>query len=380
MAEMIDLDAYPVHCDKQLYILDGEYYRLPAFQRELRSEDGSKRMWAVWPAIDLKTVPYRKFYELLEYEAFARHGKFLFFKKPHDGLKHVYGVTPEFWYRWKEEAAPPPAEFEHITAEVIELGDSVDEKLLEEIMRRTQFLDIRKMRILWAAMVQVSMEWLLRQRKPIHLGYATLFAVPYRCNWKSIMLAAFPKSFSAMNKSDEKAKIACDAMGLTTSFRSRELLEMTKLHTCQWKIELIPTKLWYRCVERIEALRMGHGKKAYATYISNSIVRMGKHIFTAYRNFSLRAAAPAATFSRVAEVDSQELVPNTPKGGLRPRAIPPSSVVICADTSADGRTPRLVSLIEREIAEVSRVPNVQSHTAELRAPRGYLELSEKSEK
>ena len=380
MDEVVDLAEYPVRRDKQLCVLVGEHYQLPAFKREIASEDKTKKLWAVHPAMELNQAQYLTFFEVLEPRAYARHGRFLFFKEPIDSLvKPVYGCTPQYWYQWmEEERAEGVDDIAPDTAEIIEVSDKVDEEFLREVIRRTQFADMPKMKILWAAIIQVAMQWMVNQRKPLHLGFATIFAAPYRSNWKSIMLAFFPKSHSACNRSGPKSEKAMEEMGITRHFRSRELLEITPDHTCNWKLEVIPTRLWAQCVAKIERIRIQHGREAYAKFIARSIMRLQKHIAAAYRNFALRAAAPAARFQRLAVGNRQALVPSTPKGGIRPCSVPSSSVVICADTSADSKEPTLVSLIEREIDEVSKLPNLRSQIVELRISGSNLQLPEKS--
>jgi hypothetical protein len=50
-----------------------------------------------------------------------------------------------------------------------------------------------------------------------------------------------------------------------------------------------------------------------------------------------------------------------------------------ADTDSNERPTKLVSLIEREVAALSKLPNLQSQVAELRITGGNLELAENSE-
>lgn len=381
MAEILDLSEYSGQSDKTLSVVMWKDYQLPAFVRQIGTADKTKKLWVVWPAMDLRQKQFITFFNTLEPYAHARQRSYLFFKELPDPkiLKPVPGCTPQYWYRWLND---PPAEgmdaLDGETAEIIDIANTVDEEFLREIVRRTQILDLPKLKIFWAALIQVSMQWMVNKQRPLHLGFATVFAVPYRTNWKSILLAFFPKSFSACNKSGPKSEEAMERIGITRHFRSRELLELTPEHTVNWKLELVPTRMWQQCVEKVERLRIGSGKEAYAKFIARSIVRLQKHIAASYRHFTLRAAAPAGKVQQLAVGNNQALIPNTPRGGIRPRAIAPSSTVICADTSSDSAQPTLVSLIEREIDEVSRLPNLQSQLVELRISGNHVQIPEKS--
>lgn len=381
MAEVVDLSEFPNQRDKQLCVLVGDDYQLPAYRRELTNEAKTKKLWAVWPAMELMQRQYLTFFDTLEPHAYARQKNYLFFNAPPpaDRLKPVYGCTPSYWYKWgKEQTVEPIDTFEGETAEILEINDKVDEDFLKELVRRSNVLTLPQLKIFWAAVIQTAMQWMLNHRKPLHLGFATVFAVPYRSNWKSILLAFFPKSYSACNNSGPKSQEAMEKMGIIRHFRSRELLEITTDNTCNWKLEVVPTRLWAQCVAKVERQRMVHGADAYAKFIARTIVRMQKHIAAAYRHFSLRTAVPAARFRRLAVGNMQELIPYTPKGGIRPIAIPPSAVVICASTDSDDKQPKLISLIEREIDEVSRLPDLRSQIVELRIAGGHLALPEKS--
>ena len=145
------------------------------------------------------------------------------------------------------------------------------------------------------------------------------------------------------------------------------------------KIEVVPTRVWDNAVQKTERMRLSNGKAEYAKYIAASIRRLEKYIAAAYSRFVLRAAVPTARFHGLAVGNRQELVPYTPRGGVRPCAFPTASVVIVADTDSNERPTKLVSLIEREVAALSKLPNLQSQVAELRITGGNLELAENSE-
>lgn len=383
----MDISEYTVHRDKQLWLYETNDGCLPVFVREVTTESEDRFLWIVWPALHFLHAAHKAFYNHMHQIAKARSEKFLIFDDHsliQATFRQAYGVTPEFYHRWGgaqvDDADPTiPAE-EHPPADAEEIPKDVDEDFLREVVSRTQICNVESMRIIFRAITQVAVNWMLSKRRPINFGFMTVFAVPYRQNWKSILLGCFPKSYSIFSKPMKHQQPAIEETGLSEAFCSRQLLDVAPMsHWFHWKIECIPSTLWDQVVERVETKRMSSGKANYADFIARTIIRQRDLIVAAYRYFICRSVQPCGRFDPMAEEGSQIIIPHTPKGGVRPRpAAESSSAVVVADRSMDYKRPKLSELVEREIEAVHRLPNVRRQVASLRISGGYLESAGKN--
>lgn len=381
----MDLSSHSVHRDKQLWLYEGDGFCLPVFIREITTPNEDSFLWLVWPALNFIHPAHKLFYQRMEEIAAARSDKFLVFDDPQavsKTFRQAYGITPEFYYVWpgdrpydeSERVAPddvPPAEAE-------EIPKDIDDEFLKEVVARTQLCSLDAMRIIFRAITQVAVHWMLAKRKPINFGFMTLFAVPYRQNWKSIILGAFPKSYSIFSMPLKRQPDAIITSGIADAFSSRQLLDVAPItHWFHWKLEVIPSRLWDSVVERVETQRVSSGRSAYANFIVRTITRQRDLIAAAYRYFICRSAQPCGRFDPMAPEGSQIIIPHTPKGGVRPKPLAYSSATVVVDRTLDYKRPKFSELVEREIDALHRLPNVRQQIAELRITGGYLDAPKK---
>lgn len=366
--------------DKQLWLLTVENSVLPAFVQLFEDEKGD-RFWGVYPAIEMLYPAHQKFNEVLKVRAVATGGEYLFFKSLNairEILTKADGVTPSYYYTWKGDRVFEDSEDSSISSN-IEKNDFpsvLDDVFLREVVTRTQICSLASMRVIWAAIVQVMMQMLITHRRPVNLGFATIFAVPYRVNWKSILMGAFPNSYRCFTKPKRSQPDELQKAGITRALRYKELLSIDqKKHFCNWALEFVPNEAWDSTCEAVELKRMLSGKTKYAKFIARSIIKSQTLIQSAYRYFICNAIKPSAEFSKVAATGTQILIPFTPKGGISPKAAKRSCTDICADATDSEEEPCLVSAIEREVDEMSSVQDIQQGPAELRISGGTISRS-----
>lgn len=368
--------------DKELWLLQREDYCIPAFVQHVTCE-AMPDAFLVWPAVELMFDPMTKFYSDLEWRSVGRNGRQLLFRNRdvlEASIKKASGVTPEFYYRWdKQPIKDEEDEDQSIEIDRLETAPSGDDdRFLREVLKQTQIVDIGTLKIIWNAIGQQALRWLLVRRKPINLGFCTIFAIPYRRNWKSILMKTFPRSYSCFTRRETDMEGAMDRMGISRAFICKELMQMDgKKHWCSWKLELIENKVWLQTVENVELQRLNAGKAAYADFIARSIGTLRQLIAIAYRNFICGAGSPSAKFREGGNPGEQILVPTTRRGGISAKEMARSSGDICCDTSLDWKKPRLQSLIDDEIGKVSKLPIAEHQVAQLRITGGYLDQSDK---
>lgn len=322
---------------------------------------------------------FKRFSEIIETRSVAKAGDKVFFDSFDTievMMEKAEGVTPEHYYVWECRANELQPEEERLVFN--EVPTTIDEKFLREVVARTQILGLPELKLLWAAIVQVAMHWMIVERKPVNFGFATIFAVPYRSNWKSILLGAFPNAYRCYNRAVSKQQQALDEMGITRAFQWSELLavQRSKDNSCQWKIETITNSVWDRATEAAERKRVAWGRAAYAKWIGKTLQRQRRLAAAAFGRFICGSAIPSGQVLDAPGSGGQIIIPFTPKGGITPKAAWSSFTGIMCDVSDTDEKPLITSAIEREVAEMSRMPDLQSQPFKLRISGGNVERSD----
>src|ERR1700745_1698384 len=63
---------------------------------------------------------------------------------------------------------------------------------LKHVADTTGVASYEQLALVWPAIQQGALEWLVVRKKSVDLGFAILHPCPLRANWKSILLAKFP--------------------------------------------------------------------------------------------------------------------------------------------------------------------------------------------
>ena len=367
--------------DKELWLCKLDLGCIPVYVMEIEHRDTKVRYWSAWTATELLHEPYMALMTHLSLTGKFSAGRYVLYDDRaawDQRLDKAPGVTPEYYFTWKEEKkAQKRFAFGPIADEAVELPPPVDEAFLREVVARTQIVSLASVKVIWSAIIQTAMQWLINRNKPINLGFATVYASPYRVNWKAILLGAFPKIWGALSKHGrpQMEKALIDA-GFMDALYWKELMEIKRPnHTCGWNLELVPNKLWNEATDRVENLRIAQGQEAYAKFVAKSIQRNLLLSVAAFRAYVARSIAPSAKFSSLAADGQQILIPWTPKGGVSPRSAKSGSSVICADSVLDAQRPRFTTAFPEQIDDVCKLPDARWQVSQLRVSGGYLEES-----
>ena len=366
--------------DKILCVLEGKEFKLPLFAQQVEAEDGARLVMA-WQALEFPVAAHELFASTMLGKCVRQSGRYFFFEDFEslpEGVRLIHGVTPERHFVWTgAKDWYVTGNTLTITEDPEPMPEKIDEAFLRELASRTMMGNLSQTKIWWNAFVRLSLEWMLVRRKPVNLGWAIIYALPYRANWKSILAAGFPNCYSCYTReNEEKIEAALVAMGIIDAFSGKELLEVHGTeHWCNWKPEIVPTKIWERTIERTEKLRVSKGKAGYSIYLIKHVARLKAAIQHSFRYFVCRSVVPTAKILKGHLPGDQIIAPATPKGGIRPKAMAKSCGDICLPRTLDWKKPKFTDLIEEEIGQVLSLPDVQPEADDMRITGGHLERS-----
>lgn len=176
-------------------------------------------------------------------------------EKFHGIATKAKGITPEFYYYWHGPKAfkgfdKPPEEIEDTRYK----APDIQEDFLDLVSQRSG-IPTASLTMAWLAILQVMPDWLL-SGKTLDLGFCRLLALPYRRNWKELLLARYPTFRKLLMVRDKKRLMSLAFTAASRMIRTSELSEYrTKggRSLFAWSIELIHDSSWENASAEVES-------------------------------------------------------------------------------------------------------------------------------
>ena len=181
-------------------------------------------------------------------------------------------------------------------------------------------IDVSNLRVVWALICGSLHEWLIHERKPVNLGWISIFAVPYRANWKQILL----RKFEGLSRVYKMTKAERDELlsrsGLWRELNNTDLIELDEAtETFGWSIEVVKSQAFEEKIKSREAkFVQKYGKTTYCHRWLSMVQSMEKTIYEILSNFVLKTTIPCAMPSASNGNRSMALVACIPRGRVRP--------------------------------------------------------------
>lgn len=298
-------------------------------------------------------------------------------------LRKAPGIHAEYYYNWpggELPAVPSPyhsTQMRHIDKEPRKLEDY---RGFATFIARQRALPADVVLMVVTAIAQLGSKWMLEMRQPLDLGFVKLIALPFRANWKEIiMFKCRPWKLERVLRSpaDVRAealqhygfqKVACSLhnIGLKqgSSYRLRRL---------EYTIEALPTEKFEQAVNEAERERMRAGHTSYVAQYEEGVETLYDQIVLLLAHYSRKISASWAT---VREFGRGGVLAFLPVGrhsakvhGLAISDIPAHIVPPITDFSVfaerkSGGDPHLVCAQNAEMRKVPRLPSPAPHLRE----------------
>lgn len=243
---------------------------------------------------------------------------------------------------------------------------------LKHVATSTGVASYEQLALLYPAICQAAMEWLLIEKKSVDFGFVILHPQPHRSNWKQMMAAMFPTLGPALlGKSRVIKESLLTSSGFITKLLSGELLAIAQGRYVVWGIETELKRSWWKAMFRHESAKLSAlGSINYAAYTAKAIAKLRPKIINAYLSFLRQVSYPCAKIQRSRVYSRGFIVPFVPKGRVRPVAV--SDIPVFAVIPRDPQelvTPKLADVVLPN-AVMPPVPDIQPATDDLRFSRG----------
>lgn len=243
---------------------------------------------------------------------------------------------------------------------------------LKYVANTTGVASYEQLAILYPALCQAAMEWLLVEKQSVDLGFIILHPQPHRANWKQMMAAMFPTlGPTLLGKSRLIKDSLLTSTGFITKLLSGELLAIARGRYVVWGIETEVKRSWWKAMFRHESAKLSAlGSVDYAAATARAIVKLRPKIVNVYLSFLRQVSYPCGKIQQSRAHRRGFIVPFVPKGRVRPVAV--SDIPVAAVLPRDPAqlvTPKLADVVFED-AGVPPVPDLQQGAHDLRFSRG----------
>ena len=175
------------------------------------------------------------------------------------------------------------------------------EKLLKTVAE-TGVISLPQMKLVWEVLQEKMLDQMVNGGESVDLGFAELYPIPYRANWKNGLHDEFTKIGQDFNGKGHDAcvEIAKDK-GFWAEMSNTRLLAF-KNHI-YWSIEVVPKKQWWVNTVKLEMdKRSKMSASDYCRYVAKVVYKLKGKLLDVYRSFISQAAIPCGGIrnSRVA--------------------------------------------------------------------------------
>lgn len=192
-------------------------------------------------------------------------------------------------------------------------------EFLKYVAQKTGHCTFEQLAILYPAICQAAMEWVLVERKSVDLGFAILHPRPHRANWQSILLAKFPRlGPSILGKSRVIKEAILTSCGFFNQMFDTKLLALAKQRYVVWGLEIELKRSWWRAMFRREGyLHSKLGSVEYCSYIARCIDKLKPKILSVYFSHLRQINYPAGRLFKSRSYRRPFIAPYVPEGKVK---------------------------------------------------------------
>lgn len=347
---------------------------IPVFVVFYRAE--KKEFAKIAPAIGLYPEQATRLeYHFVTVNEWKRRDIFLIQRKHLSKLTEtVSGITPAYYYRWPGKDFPmPSADKLKVNGEEIQpIPDDAEDFL--DYVHKKRGIDRNVLRLAWTAVSKEAASWLLKRKKPINLGFVNIFAVPYRANWKEILLARFPNALWWFRHNVNKEGVFHDQ--LAQADFEHKLADLTLMaihnrdHYIHWTMEAVPSKDWEEDVAELERERKSGGNTAYVRHHEKTLADLLPRTLEVFTRYVEKTCRPFPQICNGSVDGSKKFIPyrgktdNIPQFGKSIRV----SIVTNDGPAKLGSSREFQPIQPAVVPGMQRLPRLLPATNDVREP------------
>lgn len=276
---------------RELRVVSGAGWSVPVFCDPYSSDGKNVTHCKIQPALELLSGPWQELSSVFSPVNLSesRQCWIIVDELAEKLTKKVSGCIPGDYLKWSTMEPTDDSAGMEIVEEKIEK----DEPFLKFVCKKSG-MDMVLGRYFWAAMRKSLVDWLVNHQKPVNFGPFTVHPVPYRANWKEIMLAKHPASVKIMTGKLTHKQVRNEmlSMGFISDLGSTDLLSMSR-HGFKWGLEVRESQSLIDVFEAAESERLAMKKPVrYAKYYEGAVRSGIEGILLLYQSWCHKIRQP----------------------------------------------------------------------------------------
>lgn len=355
-----------------------EEWFLPVFVRYFRNE--LIEYGRVAPALPLTAEQARYLAQHFSlHNKWKREDVFLVDRKFVDLLTYrAAGITPAYYFKWPGQEAPIDKKTLRIPADDLETQVPDDTENFIGYLHRRCHIDMSVCRMVISAIMREAPSWLMAKKKPVDLGFVKIYAVPYRANWKEILLARFPNAYWWMKyRSKPGFENGLDNENVRAQMAAVEMQAIHgSHHYLHWTLEVVPTEDWEKAVREHEKMKMASGRTEYVKSVERTIESLSSTILEIFTSYLEKVARSFPKLVAGRRPGSKKLVPYRGPTKVLPKIGQniPCRIVVNLDPKQIGEGDDPKVLVRPAAIKVSKVSPLLQADHDVRGPILEAEL------
>lgn len=354
------------HGFRELWVVSGPEWTLPIFCDPYTADGRNTTHWAVSPALEMLVAPFTELSTRFSPVNLGEDSR-MWVVGDADLRKiaqKASGCVPRDYMNWTSDK--PGVETKTIE---IETDSDKDAEFLKFVCSRYS-IDLPLGRFVWRAIKEGMLHWFKNSQKPIDMEILVLHPIPFRANWKEIMLSKHSDTPTIFRKQKERQRSALVSCGFIEDLGSTDLLAVNKNKTFSWTIEVEMKKLLMDELEDGERTRIETKKPArYAKYYESSIRRRLNDIIEIYAAWLKQIEKPVGAIRESMHSGSPVLVPESKRHKVLPSWHRPGEVTFQPATNfptLKPGQPRKQKHMEKALKDMFKVPNILPRIEDMR--------------
>jgi hypothetical protein len=174
---------------------------------------------------------------------------------------------------------------------------TTEDNLVRKLVLETGF-QIGVVKAVLNAHARFSIVRLLVERKPVNYGFFKITALPYRDNWKQIMLSKHPDILVRLRGEDEEGRMKIlEESGFIEDLNNSDLISWDdKEQIVGWTLDVLPEKSFENASKALEVEKKNSTTSPeYVQAWANTIASFAKIRIKAFLSWAKKTTRPIAT-------------------------------------------------------------------------------------
>jgi hypothetical protein len=354
--------------DRQLWLVETDKFRFPIYCR--KGSIGGKPIWHAVSALPLKHSEMQLLNDLLASQAKFVNRVHHYLETPELVAYKAEGVTPEFYYEGDSKFDVEPVSQD--PGDVMEdFYSGINERYARHVYQRLKLTDWPAFKAIYQSIFALMPAYMIRTMKPVDVGWAKIGIIPFRANWKQILLSKFPGVAKLAKYPFEKIVANLEITDFSLEARKTDLLSIKQPHHDQACIrlrpELVPTQRWAFYANRLERARCAKVSKGnYVAHVGSLIEKAWPLILEAFVDFLRETRTPCGNLRKGVGGCGVELVAAWKVRGYDPRNNDHRPVSPVTSIPYGSLYPIRQEDLGEEVTDLPELPHLQQEPENLR--------------